>query len=241
MVSLVRPLYDALGFDDLPSDGHLTERTRSLAVGVACRLGYKPCVREARSRFEQWRSENRSLPVNAQSTVLCAGVAEGGEDAWDAVWGRYASAPSAAQQAQLRSALGCAKEVWMLARYLDRAFSASSGIRKQDAASAFGSVAANPIGAPLAWRYLRNHWSRLVQYFGPGSSHLSRLVSSASRTFNSRLELQELQAFEASHAADGGLASAVRSVRQALERTRVGVQWMDAHYEDVLAYLEAAA
>ena len=48
-------------------------------------------------------------------------------------------------------------------RYLELAFTAGSGIRKQDAASAFGSVAANPIGAPLAWRYLRNHWTRLVQ------------------------------------------------------------------------------
>ena len=38
------------------------------------------------------------------------------------------------------------------------AFTEGSGIRKQDAPTAFGSVAANDAGRDLAWDYLSENW-----------------------------------------------------------------------------------
>lgn len=46
-------------------------------------------------------------------------------------------------------------------RYLEMAFSPSSGIRKQDALTVFSVVATNDVGGPLAWTFLQNRWDDL--------------------------------------------------------------------------------
>ena len=48
-----------------------------------------------------------------------------------------------------------------LHRYLDMAFTADSGVRRQDATYVFSSVARNDLGRCLAWDYLRDQWKRI--------------------------------------------------------------------------------
>ena len=48
-------------------------------------------------------------------------------------------------------------------RLLDKTYKKGSGIRKQDAGTAFGAIARNPIGMDLAWNYLREHWTRITE------------------------------------------------------------------------------
>lgn len=50
-----------------------------------------------------------------------------------------------------------------LNRYLDRAVTDNSGIRKQDAAAVFASVSTNVIGQPLAFAFLRDQWKRVKE------------------------------------------------------------------------------
>lgn len=42
------------------------------------------------------------------------------------------------------------------------AFDENSGIRKQDAPSAFASVASNDLGRDLAWAYLTSNWDDIA-------------------------------------------------------------------------------
>lgn len=48
-------------------------------------------------------------------------------------------------------------------RYLEFILRNDSGIRKQDAAQVFESVAKNPVGYQLAFTFLRNNWSKLKE------------------------------------------------------------------------------
>ena len=41
------------------------------------------------------------------------------------------------------------------------AFTADSGVRRQDATYVFSSVARNDLGRCLAWDYLRDQWKRI--------------------------------------------------------------------------------
>lgn len=49
----------------------------------------------------------------------------------------------------------------LFTRYLDRAVSRNSGIRKQDAAAVFSAVSSNVIGQPLAFGFIRDQWRRV--------------------------------------------------------------------------------
>lgn len=59
------------------------------------------------------------------------------------------------------SSLGCTREVWILEKYLEMSLDSSSGIRKQDMVSVFGSVARNDIGFYLAKRFFFNNIERI--------------------------------------------------------------------------------
>lgn len=55
----------------------------------------------------------------------------------------------------------CSREPWILARYLERAATDNSGIRKQDLVRVFVTVSNHANGIPVAYNFLRVHWERL--------------------------------------------------------------------------------
>lgn len=60
--------------------------------------------------------DSSAVPANVRNTVYCTGIAEGGEEAWNFAWEQYLTTNVANQKDMLLSALGCAKEVWLLSR-----------------------------------------------------------------------------------------------------------------------------
>ncbi|KAG7153834.1 Aminopeptidase N-like 2 [Homarus americanus] len=236
--SLMVPLYDSVGFDDHPDDPHLTQFKRVIVLEYACKLGHPSCVKNAVHLYSIWMNSpaNESIvPVNVQDTVMCTGVASGGEAEWKAAWTRYTKSNVGSEKAMLLSAMGCTKEVWILARYLKMAFTEKSGIRKQDASSVFTAVAYNSVGRDLAWNFLQDQWPVILEYLGPGSSHLSRIAKAASQGFNAQLELKELMKFKSDNA--DHLGSARRALDQSLERATLNTAWMEKNYDAILVWL----
>lgn len=60
------------------------------------------------------------------------------------------------EQATILFALGCSRDSWILARYLEWTVDESSGVRKQDSSAVFHSVAVNNIGFHLAKQFLED-------------------------------------------------------------------------------------
>ncbi|KAK7063250.1 hypothetical protein SK128_000615 [Halocaridina rubra] len=239
LLSLIVPLYDSVGFDDNVHDPHLTKYKRVIAVKWACKLGYAPCVNSSAALFEQWMqsSNNESIfSPNVQRTVLCTGISIGGEKEWNAAWSRYTQSNVGSEKSDILSALGCTKEVWILSRYLEWAFTPNSGIRKQDASQVFGAIADNTVGRDLAWNYLQDRWIQILEYFSSGSGHLSKVIKYATATFNTPLLVKELEKFQSDY--EGHLGSAVRALDQALESAKLNVASMDAYYDIILQWLE---
>nr|XP_053634367.1 aminopeptidase N-like [Cherax quadricarinatus] len=237
--TLLTPLYDSVGFADHADDSHLTLNKRVLALHFACRLGHQPCVTNATQLFIKWMNSplNESVvSANVQSTVLCTGISKGGEDEWNSGWARYTRSNVASEKKILLYAMGCSKEMWILARYLQMAFTSKSGVRKQDSSLVFTAVASNTVGRDLAWNYLQDQWSNILQYLGPGSSHLSKIIKSVSLGFNTRLQLQQLEKFKVDNA--GQLGSATRALDQSLETAKLNVLWMDKNYKIILEWLK---
>nr|XP_045613537.1 aminopeptidase N-like [Procambarus clarkii] len=238
MRTLLVPLYDSVGFEEDPSDSHVKQFKRMLALRYACRLQHQPCVDNATRLYAAWMlsSANESVvPANAQKTVMCTGISGGGEAAWAAAWTRYTGSNVGSERVVLLSAMGCTKEIWLLARYLTMAFTSESGVRKQDASLVFTAVAGNPVGVDLAWNYLQEHWPHILQYLGPGSPHLSRMIKAVTQGFNTRLQVQQLEKFKSDNA--NQLGSTTRALDQSLESAKLNVAWMKKNYDSILAWL----
>lgn len=82
--------------------------------------------------------------------VYCTAVSRGAEDEWNFLWKQYKISNVGSEKAIILSTLGCTKQIWLQKRYLDWSIDGKSGIRKQDAATVFATVATNEIGSFIA-------------------------------------------------------------------------------------------
>ncbi|CAL4204259.1 unnamed protein product, partial [Meganyctiphanes norvegica] len=229
---------DSVGFEDNLEDSHLNQYKRVKAVAWACSLGHQPCVDEAVDLFQLYMNtpvarnseiQNGVISPNLKSLVYCIAIAGGGELEWDFLWQEYLESNIATEKSTILSALGCSKEAWILSRYLDMAFVENTYIRKQDAATVFSAVANNDIGGYLAWRYLRENWKEITQYYGSGLFAISNIINAATSSFTTELELNELEQFKVDNGEILGTAS--RSIDQAIERTKNNIAWKAQNYE----------
>ncbi|XP_027211488.2 aminopeptidase N [Penaeus vannamei] len=236
ILDLVVPLYESVGFTNRHDDPFLEQSKRRTAVSWACMLGHQDCLDNVLSLYRQWMSnpENETLiSPNLKSTVYCRAIAEGGEAEWDFAWDQYLKSNVGTEKALLLSAMGCSKEIWILSRYLDMAFTPGSGIRKQDSDRVFASVAYNKVGGPLAWRFLRDQWKRIYDFHGKPKGGL---IKSGTSGFNTDLQLKEIELFKQEHEEELGGVS--RSVDQVLESTKNSIAWLDRNYETIVQWLD---
>ena len=84
------------------------------------------------------------------------------------------------------------------------------------------AVAANLKGRQLAWDFVKNQWEEFDRRYGGGGFGLMRLVS-VSGNFTTTHHLADVEEFFQSHPAP----AAERTIRQALERVRLHIGWLD--------------
>ncbi|KAG7172390.1 Aminopeptidase N-like 5, partial [Homarus americanus] len=236
LLDILVPLYDSVGFDDSRDDPLLDQYKRQKALSWACELEHPDCLQNAAAIYAHWMNnpENSSIiSPNLKSTVYCHAIAEGSEKEWNFAWSQYLKSNVGSEKNGLLSAMGCTKQVWILSRYLEMAFSSDSGIRKQDAFRVFGAVAANEVGRPLAWSFLQDEWDAIFEFYGKAKS---RLIKSVTSYFNTVQQLKELRLFRREHIED--LDSASRAIRQVIERTRINIAWMNGNYDVIVNWLD---
>merc|ERR1712212_421769 len=236
ILDLVLPLYKSVGFTDKPEDPHLVQHKRRIAVSWACKLGHKDCLKKTLDLYRQWmaNTDNKTIiSANLQPTVYCNAIAEGGEAEWNFAWQQYLKSNVASEKSTLLSALGCSKEVWILSRYLDMAYTRGGSIRKQDTRRVFYAIAANDVGRDLAWDYLRLHWNDIYAY---KKSRRGQVMKKVSYNFNTKQQLKEVERVMNDGARD--LIGSVRGVQQAVEGVTNNVAWMKSNYDVIVKWLE---
>ena len=119
--------------------------------------------------------------------------------------------------------------------YLNLAFDENGGIRKQDVARVFSSVASNKEGQDVAWEYLQENFLQMATYTQSFST-AGGFVEDATYTFNTRQQLQELEDFRAQYASI--LGNADRAVDRSIQRTMANIEWVDSYYDTIAAIFE---
>jgi aminopeptidase N len=89
-------------------------------------------------------------------------------------------------------------------------------------------VAGNPKGRNLAWEFVKSNWPEFDRRYGGGGFGLMRLVSICS-AFNTQEKAEEVDSFFVEHPAP----AADRTIRQALERIRLNIKWLEQNRQEL--------
>ncbi|XP_041651313.1 alanyl (membrane) aminopeptidase a [Cheilinus undulatus] len=229
----VRDLYDFFRNEtdnSIVPPAHSAQHNQITAIEVACSNGLPECISMATKMYASWMKGNDStnyINPNLRSVIYCQAVAAGGKEEWEFAWDRFQSSSDISEKEQLRRALACTKKIWLLNRYLEYTLDPEK-IRLMDVASTIGYIAENVAGQALAWNFIRAHWEYVRQ------GHAASLILGVTSRFSTQFELDELERF----ANDYELRSAARAVEQAIEQTRVNIQWISENKDAVLEWFE---
>jgi len=245
MLQLVTPLYTRLGSSPKPGEGHLDTKLRSTAISWACSMGSKECKNRVGSMYDEWMSASdpdteaaNPVDVNLKYQTYCNAMAEGGEAEWDFGWARYQSSQVATEKATMLYSLTCARDVWLLNRYLNMSLHSDSGVRLQDSYKVIGGVGGGTVGRYVAWDFLRANWDQISKLYTSGfaKSYAGRIIKSITGSFNTKYDLEQLRDFQSAHSEE--LAAIARTVEQAVEKVENNVNWMESNFESIRIWLE---
>ncbi|KAF0311859.1 Glutamyl aminopeptidase [Amphibalanus amphitrite] len=126
------------------------------------------------------------------------------------------------------------RQPWLLSRLLTLAKN-ESYVRSQDFFTLCSTVAANPVGNPIVWNFLRAEWeSYLVPRFSLNERYLGFMVPRITRHFDTQLQLDEMRQFFARYPEAG---AGERSRREALETTQANINWLKNHRDELARWL----
>ena len=110
--------------------------------------------------------------------------------------------------------------------------SLSNEVRSQDTIFVVAGVASNLKGRDLAWDFIKSNWPEFDRRYGSGGFGLMRLVSVCGN-FTTQDKLADVESFFT----ENPTPAAERTIRQALERIRLNIGWLERNREEVAGWL----
>ncbi|XP_070567834.1 aminopeptidase N-like [Ptychodera flava] len=235
VLDLVTTFYERLGWNDSHSE-NVESLSRSLALNIACNNGHQGCIQEAVRLFDEWMAdtENNRISPNVRDVVYCTAIGQGDRQHWEFAWQQYKATQVSSEKLLLMNAMTCSKEPWILSRYLKLCLQ-SDEIRRQDATSVIGDIAANIVGESLAWDYFRANWDYFFATYGTNMFSFPDLINGVTGAFSTELRLRELEDFMGNNP---NLGTGAKAFNQAVERTKANIRWKQTNVDGIQVWLE---
>jgi len=94
--------------------------------------------------------------------VYFTAIKYGGHTEWEFLWRKYKDCKNAAEREKIISALCTARNKDVLQRLLKDTLD-SSEVRSQDMIQIIATVASNPEGSQLAWKFFNKNFKKIVE------------------------------------------------------------------------------
>ncbi|KAL1783790.1 endoplasmic reticulum aminopeptidase 1 [Sigmodon hispidus] len=232
---LLRLLKDLIDKQTWTDEGSVSERMlRSQLLLLACVRKYQPCVQRAEGYFREWKASNGSMSLPIDVTMAVFAVGAQNTEGWDYLYSKYQSSLSSTEKSQIEFALCTSQDPEKLQWLLDQSFKGDI-IKTQEFPDILIFISRNPVGYPLAWKFLRENWNKLVEKFELGSSSIAHMVTGTTNQFSTRARLEEVKGFFSSLKENG---SQLRCVQQTIETIEENIRWMDTNLEKIRLWLQ---
>ena len=220
------PAVRKIGWEPKSGEGHLDALLRSTVLSQAGSYHDPGVTAQASERFQKYLQDRETLAPDLRGVVFALAAQSGGKDVYDQIWGLEGETDLAEEKIRLLMSLTRFQQPELLNSTL--ADSLSAKVRSQDCVTLVAGVAANPKGRDLAWEFVKDNWAEFDRRYGGGGFGLMRLVSICSH-FNSQEKADEVDSFFAEHPAP----AAERTIRQALERVRLNIKWLEQNRQEL--------
>jgi aminopeptidase N len=230
--SLLRPLFDEVGFAPAAGDTDDRRRLRAVLIRALGTISQDPDV-IARSRAALDRALAGAAPLEptVAGAIVTAAVVRGDDKLFDALAAAAEHATSPEEQYRYLYGLGGFRDPALIDRGLQLALSPQ--LRSQDTAIYLAQFLTNPAARPRAWAFVKEHWAALepkVAIAG-GDTSLVRALGS----FCDASARDDIAAFFATHPLPG----AARTLTQTLEQINNGIALREKQSPAVAAWLAA--
>uniref|UniRef100_A0AAY4C819 Aminopeptidase n=1 Tax=Denticeps clupeoides TaxID=299321 RepID=A0AAY4C819_9TELE len=215
-----------------------TQKTRLLretVLRIACQMDDQQTLKQASSIFDQWTEGSIPVPVNLRLLVYRYGMRTvGTREKWEVMFQRYQAATLAQEKDKLLYGLASVEDISLLNRLLE-ACKDESVVRSQDLFTVVRYVSLNKYGKQMAWDWTTLNWDYLVSRFTITDRNLGRLLQRISTSFNSELQLWQMEHFFAL-TPNAGAGETPR--KQALETVKNNMEWLSQNKEEIRVWLD---
>ncbi|KAI9175228.1 hypothetical protein H9P43_006589 [Blastocladiella emersonii ATCC 22665] len=237
--TIFAPTAHRVGWDFPEGESQLDALLRQLVVSVAGLNGDKEVVAQAKARFARFvQGDATAVHPNLRGAVYAivlknAAVGSRSEfDAVKAIWENESL--SADQRLAALGALGRVPDTKLMAELLE--YSLKGGkVRPQDFMYPLRSVAGNPKGRALAWKFVQDNWAQLEAQFKGSLSLLAHCVGIAADWADAEFADREVEGFFAGK----DTKHVDRAIQQTLEKIRAQATWLNRDRDAVAAWLAA--
>jgi len=223
---LFGPAARKAGWVPKAGEGHLDALLRSTVLSQAGSYQDPEFTGQATELFQQYLQDRGVLKPDLRGVVFALTAQAGGKDVYDQIWQLESETDLAEEKIRLLMSLTRFQDSVLLTQTLED--SLSPKVRSQDTITVVTGVASNPKGRDLAWNFVKSNWGEFDRRYGGGGFGLMRLVSICSY-FNSQDKADEVDSFFAEHPAP----AAERTIRQAMERVRLNIKWLEINRQEL--------
>ena len=217
---LFGPAARRAGWTPRPGDGHLDSLLRSTVLGQSGSYNDPETLAQASDLFQRYLSDPEAVHPDLRGVVFSLAAQAGDRATYDQLWELEERTNLQEEKIRLLLAMSRFQDVGLLNDTLERAL--SSRVRSQDTITVVAGVAANPVGREPAWEFVKNNWAEFDRRYGGGGFGLMRLVSIVN-SFTTAERMADVENFFAENPAP----AAERTIRQALERMRLNIRWLE--------------
>ena len=217
---LFGPVARRAGWTPRPEDGHLDSLLRSTVLGQAGSYGDEETLSQASDLFRQYLENPEAVHPDLRGIVFSLAAQAGDRTTYDQLWELEERTGMQEEKVRLLLAMSRFQDVGLLNETLES--SLGQRVRSQDTITVVAGVAASPIGREPAWEFVKSNWAEFDRRYGGGGFGLMRLVSIVN-SFTTEERMADVEKFFT----DNPAPAAERTIRQALERMRLNIRWLE--------------
>uniref|UniRef100_A0A8D1EUJ6 Aminopeptidase n=1 Tax=Sus scrofa TaxID=9823 RepID=A0A8D1EUJ6_PIG len=172
-----------------------------------------------------------SIPSDVLKIVYSVGAQT--TEGWNYLLEQYGLSLSGAEKNKILYALSTSKHQEKLIKLIDLGMEGKV-IKTQDLASLLYAIARNPKGQQLAWNFVKENWTHLLERFELSSFPMRIIISGTTSHFSSKDELQEVKLFFESLQTQGSYLEIFQIV---LETISKNIKWLEKNLPSLRNWL----
>ncbi|MBU6414780.1 M1 family metallopeptidase [Patescibacteria group bacterium] len=217
---LLSEIASRVGWVERPDDTHHTKMLRGMVLGAYGQAGDPTTISWAREQFAAFLKDHAAVSPNLRRTVYGIVAAYGNAKTHDTLWQLYQKFTLQEEQVRLLGSLTDFRDPELLLRTLNLFISGE--VRPQNVYPALRSIATNPAGRDLTWKFVKENWGAFCRMYEKGKL-LGRVIEAVCKPLASFNDEADVKSFFASHQ----VPEAMRTIEQALESIRVNASWRE--------------